>query len=71
MQPYPAVWKGESKTIAVYFPKAVKPMGQVMELSVQKDAMVKEVLGHVLHFTGTGRKDGYPRLMRDWRVRKI
>ena len=35
--------EGESKTVAVYFPKAVKPMGQVMELNVRKDATVEEV----------------------------
>ena len=40
---------GESKIVAVYFPKAVKPMGQVMELNVRKDATVEEVLGHALY----------------------
>jgi len=41
--------EGESKMVAVYFPKAVKPMGQVMELNVRKDATVEEVLGHALY----------------------
>lgn len=41
--------EGESKMVAVYFPKATKPMGQVMELNVRKDAMVEEVLGHALY----------------------
>ena len=41
--------EGESKTVAVYFPKATKPMGQVMELNVRKDATVEEVLGHALY----------------------
>jgi hypothetical protein len=41
--------EGESKSVAVYFPKATKPMGQVMELKVRKDATVEEVLGHALY----------------------
>lgn len=41
--------EGESKAVAVYFPKATKPMGQVMELNVRKDATVEEVLGHALY----------------------
>lgn len=41
--------EGESKMVAVYFPKAVKPMGQVMELNVRMDATVEEVLGHALY----------------------
>lgn len=41
--------EGDSKIVAVYFPKAVKPMGQVMELNVRKDATVEEVLGHALY----------------------
>jgi len=41
--------EGESEIVAVYFPKAVKPMGQVMELNVRKDATVEEVLGHALY----------------------
>jgi len=41
--------EGESKMVAVYFPKATKPMGQVMELNVRKDATVEEVLGHALY----------------------
>lgn len=41
--------EGESKVVAVYFPKATKPMGQVMELNVRKDAIVEEVLGHALY----------------------
>ena len=41
--------EGDSKAVAVYFPKAVKPMGQVMELNVRKDATVEEVLGHALY----------------------
>ena len=34
----------ESKMVPVYFPTAVKPIGQVMELNVRKDATVEEVL---------------------------
>lgn len=41
--------EGESKIVAVFFPKATKPMGQVMELNVRKDATVEEVLGHALY----------------------
>jgi len=41
--------EGESKTVAVFFPKAKKPRGQVMELNVRKDASVEEVLGHALY----------------------
>ena len=41
--------EGESKMVAVYFPKATKPMGEVMELNVRKDATVEEVLGHALY----------------------
>ena len=41
--------EGESKIVAVFFPKAKKPMGQVMELNVRKDATVEEVLGHALY----------------------
>lgn len=41
--------EGESKTVAVYFPKATKPMGEEMELNVRKDASVEEVLGHALY----------------------
>ena len=39
----------DSETVAVYFPKATKPMGQVMEVNVRKDATVEEVLGHALY----------------------
>ena len=35
--------------VAVFFPKATKPMGQVMELNVRKDATIEEVLGHALY----------------------
>jgi hypothetical protein len=41
--------EGESKMVAVYFPKATKPMGQVMDLNVRRDATVEEVLGHALY----------------------
>ena len=41
--------EGESKIVAVFFPKAKKPIGQVMELNVRKDATVEEVLGHALY----------------------
>jgi hypothetical protein len=41
--------EGESKAVAVYFPKATKPMGQVMELNVREDVTVEEVLGHALY----------------------
>jgi len=41
--------EGESKIVAVFFPKAKKPRGQVMELNVRKDATVEEVLGHALY----------------------
>jgi target of rapamycin complex 2 subunit MAPKAP1 len=41
--------EGESKMVAVYFPKATKPIGQVMELNVRKDSTVEEVLGHALY----------------------
>ena len=40
---------GESKAVAVYFPGATKPRGQVMELNVRKDATFEEVLGHALY----------------------
>lgn len=41
--------EGESEVVALYFPKATKPMGQVMKLSVRKDATIEEVLGHALY----------------------
>jgi hypothetical protein len=41
--------EGQSKMVAVYFPKATKPKGQVMELNVRKDASIEEVLGHALY----------------------
>ena len=41
--------EGESKAVAVYFPRAKKPMGQVMELNVRKDASFEEVLGYALY----------------------
>lgn len=40
----------DSTTVSVFFPRAKKPLGQVMELSVRKDASVEEVLGYALWY---------------------
>lgn len=38
----------DSSSVAVFFPRAKKPSGKVMDLNVRKDASVEEVLGYAL-----------------------